>query len=123
MSIHIPAADWFRAPSGGERTWLGLALTWCLIMFAMMPYWHFKGQQNSTGESYRVEASAFQDRVSQFVLAHKVGEQSGVPVVAPPPGTDAYLQARMWAWYPILKLKAGQTYRLHVSSKIGRAHV
>ena len=22
----------------------------------------------------------------------------------------------MWAWYPIIKLKEGQTYRLHISS-------
>lgn len=116
MSIHVPESGWLKAPAGGERLWIGLAMTWCLIMFLMMPYWHFKGKQNSTGESYAVTGAAFQERVSQFVGAHKIGEENGVPVVEPAPGGDAYLLARMWAWYPILKLRVGQTYRVHVSS-------
>ena len=32
------------------------------------------------------------------------------------PGGDAYLQAQMWTFYPILKFRKGQTYRLHMSS-------
>ena len=40
----------------------------------------------------------------------------GIPVVEPAPGGDAYLQASMWRWYPVLKLREGQTYRLHISS-------
>jgi cytochrome c oxidase subunit 2 len=116
MSIHNPPADWFRAPSGAERVWVGLALIWCMIMFLMMPYWHFKGKQNSTGESARVEPMTFFNRVDQFVKTNKVGEEAGVPVVQPSPGGDAYLLAQMWRWYPVLKLKQGQTYRLHISS-------
>ena len=85
-------------------------------MTAMMPYWHFKGKQNSTGEAYAVTPAAFSDRVQSFVKANKVGEEKGVPIVAPAPGSDIYLQASMWRWYPILKLKEGQTYRLHISA-------
>jgi cytochrome c oxidase subunit 2 len=96
--------------------WVGLALTWCLVLTAMMPYWHFRGKQNSTGESARVEAAAFMDRVDRFVEASKVGEDQGRPVCQPSPGGDAYLLARMWQFYPVLKLKRGQTYRLHLSS-------
>jgi cytochrome c oxidase subunit 2 len=117
MSIHVPEADWFRPPSGGERTWMGLALVWCLIMFAMMPYWHFKGKQNSTGESYTVQPMDYIKRVERFVQSNKVGDDAGTPIVEPAPGGDAYLLARMWQWYPILKLKEGQTYRLHISSQ------
>jgi cytochrome c oxidase subunit 2 len=116
MSIHAPESSWFKAPTGAERTWVGLALTWCLVMSLVMPYWHFKGKQNSTGESYSVTPTAFAARVEQFVKANKVGEREGVPIVEPPPGGDAYLQAQMWRWTPILKLKVGQTYRVHVSS-------
>lgn len=116
MSIHVPEERWFKPPSGAERTWIGLALAWCLILSVMMPYWHFKGKQNSTGDSYRVEPLAFQKRVSQFVKTNKVGEEKGIPIVEVSPGGDAYLQASMWRWYPVLKLKEGQTYRLHVSS-------
>ncbi len=116
MSIYVPPKDWFRAPSGGERIWIALALVWCLIMFLAMPYWHFAGKQNSTGEAYTVEPLAFIQRVDRFVEQYKVGEENGVPIVEPPPGEDAYLMAQMWRFYPILKLREGQTYRLHISS-------
>lgn len=116
MSIYPAKAGWFRAPSGGERVWIGLALVWCVVLSLAMPYWHFKGKQNSTGEAYRVTPLQFTQRVSAFVKTNQVGELKGLPVVEPSPGGDAYLQAQMWSWYPVLKLRAHQTYRLHVSS-------
>ena len=116
MSIHIPEANWFQAPSAGERTWIGLAMTWCVVLSIAMPWWHFRGQQNSTGESYSVKPADYSARVEAFVESNKVGEQNGVPIVQPSPGGDAYLLAQMWRWYPILKLKKGQTYRVHISS-------
>jgi cytochrome c oxidase subunit 2 len=116
MSIHTPARDWFKAPSGTERTWIGLALCWCVVLTLAMPYWHFKGKQNSTGEAYSVEPAKFSARVNQFVDSNQVGEVAGVPMAEPAPGGDAYLQAQMWTWYPVLRFKKGQTYRLHISS-------
>ena len=116
MSIYAPPKDWFKAPTGFERTWIGLALVWCMVLFLAMPYWHFKGKQNSTGEAYTVQPTAFYNRVEQFVKTNKVGEENGIPIVEPSPGSDAYLLAQMWRFYPILKLKKGQEYRLHVSS-------
>jgi len=116
MSIYQPPADWFRAPSGIERTWIGIAFAWCIVMSIMMPYWHFYGKQNSTGEAYKVEPMAYAARVTKFIATNQVGEKFGVPIVQPSPGGDAYLQAQMWRFTPILKLKKGQTYRLHLSS-------
>ena len=118
MSIHPVKGNWLQAPSGGERIWIGLALVWCLVMTLMMPYWHFRGKQNSTGEAYRVNPVDFANRVKQFVTANKVGTdaETGLPIVEPAPGGDAYLQAKMWDFYPILKLKKGKEYRLHLSS-------
>jgi cytochrome c oxidase subunit 2 len=116
MSIYIPEKDWFKAPEGAERGWISIAIIWCIIMFIMMPYWHFKGKQNSTGEAYRVKPEAFVERVNKFVESYKVGEEKGIPIVEPPPGSDIYLWARMWQWYPIIKLKKNQEYRLHISS-------
>jgi cytochrome c oxidase subunit 2 len=116
MSIQQPPADWCKAPTGFERTWIGIALVWCLVMFLMMPLWHLRGKQNSTGEAYRVMPVQFLERVEKFVQSNKVAEDRGVPVVQPAPGGDAYLLARMWNFYPVLKLKKDQTYRLHVSS-------
>jgi len=116
MSIHAPPADWFRAPTGGERAWIGLSLAWCLVLFLAMPWWHMKGKQNSTGEAYRTTAAAYVERVGRFIVAYQVGELNGVPIVEPPPGGDVYLLAQMWRFTPVLKLKAGQQYRLHLSS-------
>ena len=116
MSIEPPPKNWFKAPTGHERVWLGMAIVWCLIMSLMMPLWHFKGKQNSTGEAYIVEPQDFLERTEQFVEANKVGTKEGRPVAEPPPGGDAYLVARMYDWYPVLQLREGETYRLHVSS-------
>ncbi len=115
-SLLVPARGWFRAPSGHERTWIGLALCWCLVLTLMMPFWHFRGKQNSRGEAYLVTPAGFQARVDKFIAATKVGEQNGIPVVSPAPGGDAYVLARMWSWSPILKLRQGETYRVHLSS-------
>ena len=116
MSIHAPEKDWFVAPAGSEKLWIGVALIWCIIMFLAMPYWHFKGKQNSTGEAYKVTPQAFVERVDRYVETNKVGERNGIPIVEAVPGGDAYLLGKMWQWYPILKMKKGQTYRLHISS-------
>jgi len=116
MSHRIPPKDWFQAPQGAERMWIGLALLWCLVLTAMMPYWHFRGKQNSTGEAYRVTALDYAERVDKFVETNKVGDDQGRPIAQPSPGGDAYLLARMWQFYPVLKLKRNQTYRLHMGS-------
>ncbi len=116
MSIYNPPAGWLKPPTGAERLWVGLALSWCIVMSIAMPYWHFYGKQNSTGESYKVTVADFDARLQQFVDSNRVGEVSGVPIVEIPPGGDGYLLARMWSFYPVIKLKKGQTYRLHISS-------
>ena len=116
MSIYTPPADWFKAPSGAERLWVGLALCWCIVMSIAMPYWHFYGKQNPTGHSYRVDPSEFAIRTQKFVETNQVGEENGVPIVEVAPGGDGYLLARMWSFQPILKLKKGQEYRIHISS-------
>jgi cytochrome c oxidase subunit 2 len=117
MSIYTPPADWFKAPTGAEKIWVGLAICWCIVMSIAMPYWHFYGKQNPTGEAYRVDPIEYAKRVGQFTEAHKVGDMQGVPVAEVPPGGDGYLLARMWQFYPVLQLKKGQTYRLHISSQ------
>ena len=116
MSITPPPPGWLKAPHGVERAWIGLALAWCIVLFLAMPWWHMKGKQNSTGEAYRTTPGAYISRVVRFIEANKVGELSGVPIVEPAPGSDVYLMAQMWQFTPVLKLKQGQEYRLHISS-------
>lgn len=116
MSLSVPDRDWYKPAAGAEKLWIGLALLWCMVMSVMMPYWHFRGKQNSRGEAYAVKPADFAHRVEAFVASATVGELNGIPIVEPAPGGEAYLSARMWSWYPILKLRVGETYRLHLSS-------
>ena len=111
-----PQGNWWLPVGKDEKRWITLAFVWCMVLFAMMPLWHFKGGQNPSGIRGKTTPAAYQARVDRFIADHKVGEEKGIPVVAPPPGSDVYLLGRMWSWSPILKLKKGVSYTLHLSS-------
>lgn len=119
-SIQPPAQLlWWKQPLDRvEGTWIAIALTWSLIMFVMMPLWHVYGKQNLSNEAYRTTPEAFmaktQAMVNEFTVRTETDQQ--IPVVRPPPGSDVYLIARLWQWWPILELEKGQTYRLHIAS-------
>jgi cytochrome c oxidase subunit 2 len=119
MSLSPPDKHWYSEPvEKAEVVWVALALVWALIMFAMMPIWHIKGNQNMSNEAYKILPESFQVKVDAFVAQYKVGEEgvAKTPVVRPPAGSDVYLLARMWEWYPVLELEAGKSYRLHMTS-------
>jgi cytochrome c oxidase subunit 2 len=107
---------WWKKVDASEKLWLGIALVWCLILFAMMPLWHLKGGQNPSFETYRTTAEQYMKKVDALIARRKVGEEKGMPVVAPDPKEDVYMLGRLWQWSPVLKLKKGETYRLHLSS-------
>ena len=98
--------------------WIVIAFVWCMVMFFMMPYWHVYGKQNLSSEAYRTTPEAFMAKTQAMVNEYTVGTETDqqIPVVAPPPGSDVYLIARLWQWWPILELQKGQTYRLHIAS-------
>jgi len=113
------ARVWWKEPL--ERTeliWVVIALIWCLIMFFMMPYWHIYGKQNLANEAYRSTPEMFQKKTDDMVAKYKVREETElkIPVVRPPAGSDVYLIARLWSFWPMLELEAGKTYRLHLMS-------
>jgi cytochrome c oxidase subunit 2 len=81
-----------------------------------MIYWHMYGEQNLSNESYRITPEAFAEKANAMVEQYQVGEEAGFPIVHPPPGSDVYMIARLWQWWPILELEKDQTYRLHLSS-------
>ncbi|HET9984281.1 MAG TPA: hypothetical protein VFQ38_11865 [Longimicrobiales bacterium] len=111
-----PKGVWWKPAHKSEKVWFSIAFGWCMVLFAMMPLWHFKGGQNPAGVRRRVEPAAYHARVEEFIKTYKVGEDHGFPIVEPPPGSEVYLEARMWAWSPILKLRKGAQYTLHISS-------
>jgi cytochrome c oxidase subunit II len=114
--IVSPRGNWWLPAHAQEKRWVVIAFAWCMVLFAMMPLWHFKGGQNPAGIRAKTTPQAYMERTQRFVNDYKVGEEQGIPVVAPPPGADVYLVGRMWSWYPILKLKKGASYTLHLSS-------
>ncbi len=94
-----------------------LAFAWCMVLFAMMPLWHWKGGQNPSGIRARVEPDAYRARTEEFIATYQVGEEeNGIPIVEPPPGSDVYLLGQMWLWTPSLRLQKDAEYTLHLSS-------
>lgn len=107
---------WWKPAHKAEKVWVAIAFAWCMVLFAMMPLWHWKGGQNPSGIRRRVDPVKFYERTMQFANTYKIGTDRGVPIVAPPPGSEVYLTGMTFQWYPILQLQAGATYRLHMSS-------
>ena len=99
-----------------ELGWIVIVFLWGLFMFFFMIAWHFIGEQNLSTETYRIQPSVYEEKVEAFVEQYQVGEEEGVPVVRPPAGVDVYMLARLWEFWPILELKKGQSYRIHLSS-------
>lgn len=111
-----PEGIWWKPVHKQEKLWIRLAFIWCMILFAMMPLWHIKGGQNPAGVRTYMKPSDFDTLVSRFVEDYQIGEEKGFPIVEPPPGGDIYLKGLMWSWYPIVKLKKGTSYTMHLSS-------
>jgi cytochrome c oxidase subunit 2 len=99
-----------------EIVWITVAFLWGLVMFGMMIYWHIEGEQNLSNEAYRTTPEVFAKKANAMVEQYTVREESGFPVVHPPPGSDVYLIARLWQWWPIIEFEKDQSYRLHISS-------
>jgi cytochrome c oxidase subunit II len=117
MAIYSPREKWWNEPiPKTEIVWIVVAFLWGLVMFFMMIYWHAAGEQNLSNEAYRTTPQAFYLKATAMVEQHQVREEAGFPVVRPPPGSDVYLIARLWSWWPILELEKDQAYRLHISS-------
>ena len=121
MSAILPPAErlWWKHPLDRvEGTWIVIALIWCLIMFAMMVGWHVWGKQNLSTETYKTTPEKFtlkaQAMVDKYTVRTETAEK--IPVVVPPPGSDVYLVARLWNFWPILELEKGKSYRLHLTS-------
>jgi cytochrome c oxidase subunit 2 len=118
MAISPPSERlWWNEPIAKiELVWIVVAFLWGLVMFGMMIYWHAEGEQNLSNEAYRTTPEMFAEKANEMVEKYTVREEAGYPVVRPPPGSEVYLIARLWQWWPILELEKDQSYRLHISS-------
>ena len=120
MAITSPKERlWWKIPlDRAEIIWITIAFLWGVLMFAAMIYWHIVGEQNPSNEAYRIDPDVFATKAEAMTEQYTVREEgtTGLPVVHPPPGSDVYMIARLWEWWPILELEKDQTYRLHLSS-------
>ena len=118
MAITSPSNRlWWNEPIAKmEIVWIIVAFLWGLVMFGMMIYWHAEGEQNLSNEAYRTTPEVYAEKANAMVEKYTVREESGYPVVHPPPGSDVYLIARLWQWWPIIEFEKDQSYRLHISS-------
>lgn len=114
--LDSPKGTWWVPAHRAEKVWVAIAFAWCMVLFAMMPLWHYKGGQNPAGIRGTVDPKAYMKRTMEFTAAYKVGEDHGIPIVEPPAGSDIYLAAMTYQWTPILKLRRGAQYILHISS-------
>ena len=120
MALQSPENKlWWNEKIGKqELVWIGIGFIWGLTMFFVMVYWHIAGEQNPPSETYKVDPEVYAETVEKFVETYTVREEgdTGIPVVRPPAGSDVYMLARLWDWYPILELEKDKTYRIHLSS-------
>jgi cytochrome c oxidase subunit 2 len=115
----IPPSEriWWKEPiAKAELVWIIIAFLWGLVMFFMMVYWHGAGKQNLSNEAYRTDPAVYAQKAQAMAEKYKVGEEVGIPVVHPPAGSEVYLIARLWQWWPILELEKDKDYRLHIMS-------
>ena len=77
---------------------------------------HGAGEQNLSNEAYKIKPEQFAQKTQAMIEQHQVRVENGFPVVRPPAGSDVYLTARLFNWWPILELEKDQSYRFHLSS-------
>jgi cytochrome c oxidase subunit 2 len=114
--LDCPKGTWWKPAHKAEKVWVSIAFVWCMVLFAMMPLWHWRGVQNPSGIRSRVDPTAYMERVQAFIADYQAGDDRGMPIVAPPPGADVYLAAFSFQWMPILRLQRDVEYTLHLSS-------
>ena len=99
MAISPPSDRlWWNEPLAKiEIVWIIVAFTWGLVMFGMMIYWHAEGEQNLSNEAYRTTPEVFAEKTNAMVEQYTVRTETDMqtPVVAPPPGADIYMIARL----------------------------
>lgn len=124
MAITPPEEHWWKPLGKDESQWLKISIVVGLFLFLMMPIYHLAGKQNPPHTTYRVSAPQYMELYSNFVDANRKkdanGEDvslNGIPVVAPKEGVkDVFVVAAKWTFMPVLELKKGQEYRVHLSS-------
>lgn len=109
-----PLPGWAQRLPRDERIFLWLILLAGIGMTVFAIGWVYVfGNQNVPDEGYRTTPAAFRQQVTAFADKYR-GADGRVHV---PPGTDAFLMASRYTFFPELVLKAGQPYRIWMSAE------
>lgn len=111
-SVTPPQPGWAKRLPRDERLFLWLVHGSVVVMIAFAIGWLFVGNQNVPTQARATTPATFSAQVAQFAKQYS-GPDGRVYV---PPGTDAYLLASRYAWYPNLVLESGREYRIWLSS-------
>lgn len=111
-SVTSPAPGWAKRLPRDERVFLWLIAASVVVMSVVVVGWLYLGHQNVPTSSHATTPAAFSAEVNAFAKRH--GGTDGRVYV--PPGTDAYLLAARFTWYPELVLQSGKRYRIWLSS-------
>ncbi|MBE7437379.1 MAG: cytochrome C oxidase subunit II [Spirochaetales bacterium] len=121
MPLESPR-NWWQPFNKEERLWFYIITAWAFVMFLMMPLGHL-WNHNVPQETYKTTPAEFKQVTDDFIAKHQRKDAEGKPVmmsglevVDAPIGKDAFLIAQAWKFRPVLVLKKGQTYRIHMSS-------
>jgi len=125
MAVETPK-NWWQPLGKEEKLWSVVIVIWGIIMFIMMPLGHAIGEQNVSQETYAVSIEKFKQKYDEFVNKYKVGDYKGIPIVdvtkaevtnKKQDAVDVFLLADVdWRFKPVLKMKKGKKYRVHMSS-------
>jgi cytochrome c oxidase subunit 2 len=114
-ALHEPGPGWDdRLPRDKRRWWVFFWLYSAVMAIIALAWFWLEPQHEIPWRNRAVSPAAFQQQVDAFVAKYRVSPNSDVVQV--PPGQDAYLEGRMWQWYPTLELKSGVPYTIWLSS-------
>ena len=107
-----PAPGWARRLPADEKIFLWIVVASVVVMTAFTIGWLYLGHQNVPTASYRTSPAAFAAKTQAFAAKYQQADgRVHVPV-----GTDAYLMAYRYAFFPTLVVKAGHPVRIWLSS-------
>ncbi len=115
-AMHPPEAGWDGRLPKAKRNWWIVFWVYSLGIALFSAAWFWIAPNHEIPQlNQPISPEAFHAEVVEFAKKYETAPGSGI--VAPPPGGEAFLEGGMWNWYPTLKLKAGQTYTIWLSSK------
>lgn len=110
--VASPAPGWARRFPRDERVFMALIVVTGVLMFGFVLGWLFLADQNVPTSAYRTSPEAFAEQVAAFTEKYQQADGK----VHVPPGVDAYMLAARYTFFPELVLKAGEPYRIWISS-------